>query len=436
MSLQPHALVLATSLVVAAFLSLGEASLLGMSRVRRRQLVEEDHPRIRAVERLLESPQDFVLGEMALRMLAVAAGTVAAALAVVEIGTSRGWPFAATAPATVVVVAVLFLVVGEIFPKALGQRHAERLSLALAPALRVLLVPVRPLAWALRGLAARALAASGKDPEEGAVQLRSEEELKTLISLGTEEGLLAVDEEEMIHSVIEFRETTVQEIMVPRADMTAVPGDATLDQVKDFVIDSAYSRVPVYQGSLDNVVGVLYLRDLLMQLLAGNRATPVKELMRDAFFVPETKRIRDLLKEMQAKRTPFSVVLDEYGVTAGIVTLEDIVEEIVGEITDEDEPSPEPVRRIDDRTAVVDGRTHVADLNAALGLDIPEDGPFDTVGGFVFHELGRLGREGETVNYNGFSMTVEKVTNRRILRVRVAIEPKAPQVEGTPEPGP
>jgi CBS domain containing-hemolysin-like protein len=196
------------------------------------------------------------------------------------------------------------------------------------------------------------------------------------------------------------------------------------------VLDSGFSRIPVYQGTVDNVTGILYAKDLLLHLVEKKASAHVRDLMREAYFVPETKKLDDLLQEMREKRQHMAIVMDEFGGTAGLVTLEDVIEEVVGDIFDEYDLRQEPIRQLDEWTAIVDARTHVADVNDALDVEIPEDQGYDTVAGYVHHTLGRLGKEGEVVHGTGFDMLVEKVSNRRILRVRfVRHKPPGPARE-------
>ena len=398
----------------SAFLSGSEIALFGLSRIRRAQLQEEEHPRIAAVEKLLASPERLLItvlvADTILNMLAAVSITMFAAVVfdsyVVPIATG--------------VAVFLVLTFGEVGPKAFAASNAEAWALAVAPVivgLQRVLWPIVRGYEALNHLMFRSMGERGKKAQQ---VLRSEDEIKTLIALGAEEGVLEEKEEHMLHSVIEFSQTTAREIMVPRIDMTAVPGDAQLDHIKSFVLDSGYSRVPVYQGTVDNVIGVLYVKDLLLHYVEKRGGTvSVRELMREAFFVPESKKLNDLLSDMREKRVHVAIVIDEFGGTAGMLTLEDVIEEIVGDIFDEFDLRTDPVRKLDPSTAVVDARIHVADVNRALDLDIPEGDGYDTVAGYIYYQLGRLGKEGEVVHGPGFDMLVEKVTNRRILRARI-----------------
>jgi CBS domain containing-hemolysin-like protein len=408
--------------VVSGFVAGSEVALIGFSKLRRRQLVEEKHPRIGAVEKLMEKPQRFLITILIVNTLVnILAASVATAIAESIFG-SLGVAIATG------VVTLLMLTFGEITPKAYASAHGEGWALGTAPILLGMMRLLWPLVRAYEKLMDSMFKSMGASGDHGAANFRSEEEIKTLITVGAEEGVLEEKEEDMLHSVIEFGETVAKEIMVPRIDMVAVPGDATVEHIRAFALDSGFSRIPVYQGTVDNVVGILYVKDLLLHLLnKGNPAAHVRDLMHDAFFVPESKKLDDLLTEMREKRMHMAVVIDEFGGTAGLVTLEDVLEEVVGDIFDEYDLRSEPVRQLDDRTAIVDARTHVADVNDALEIEIPEEEGYDTVAGYIYDKLGRLGKEGEVVHGPGFDMVVEKVSNRRILRARV-VKHKSPVV--------
>lgn len=413
-ALVTEAVLILVLVAISAFVSGSEVALVGFSRLRRRQLVEEDHPRIGAVERLMAHPERVLI-----TILIVNTVVNVAAAALVTIFVSAIFDSYVVALSTGIVT-FIFLTFGEVAPKAFAASNTERWALAAAPLILTLQKALWPLVWAYEKLTHAMFRSMGERGREGRAVFRSQEEIKTLISMGAEEGVLEDKEEDMLHSVIEFSETTAREIMVPRIDMTAVPGDATLDHVRAFLLESGFSRIPVYQGTVDNVIGILYVKDVLLHFLEKKSgAAQVRELMREAYFVPESKKLDDLLAEMREKRIHMAVVIDEFGGTAGLVTLEDVIEEVVGDIFDEYDLRHEPIRKLDPWTAVVDARTHVADVNHALDLEIPEEESYDTVAGFVYQSLGRLGKEGEVVHGPGFDLVVEKVTNRRILRARI-----------------
>lgn len=412
-------LVLAGLVLLSALLAGTEAALLSFPRHRRNGAAEPDAAH-RRVEKLLEHPQRIVL-TVALATVALDLGAAAFAALLLAPGLGEGLAGVLVAAAGALVV----LAVAKVLPKAYAAEHAEGWSRAAAAPFGLLCSVLGPLVGVYLGVSSgiAKLAGSG-EAHTGAYA--NEEELKTLITIGAEEGIIEDQEEEMIHSVLEFGDTTAREIMVPRADIVAVPADATIEHVRAFVLDAGYSRLPTYQGSLDNIVGVALAKDMLVALVDGKGATQVRDLMKDPLFVPETTKLDWLLRQMREKRMHLALVVDEFGSLTGLVTLEDLVEEIIGDISDEHDLRTEPIKKLDERTALVDARTHVEDINAALGTEIPEDGPYDTVGGFVFHRLGRLGREGESVREKGTEVVVDKVVNRRILRVKVLRHDAAP----------
>jgi CBS domain containing-hemolysin-like protein len=398
----------------SAFLSGSEIALLSLSRIRRAQLREEARPGIDKVEKLLATPERLLITILVADSLLNVGAAVSITVFTARVFDSYVVPIATGAAV------FLILTFAEVAPKAFAASQAERWALRVAPVLIVLQRILWPIVRGYEALNHFMFRSMGERGRKAAQLLRSEDEIRTLITLGAEEGVFEEKEEHMLHSVIEFSQTTAREIMVPRIDMTAIPGDVKIERIRPAVLDSGFSRIPVYQGTVDNVIGVLYVKDLLLHLVEkGAEDVPVRDLMREAFFVPESKRLDDLLADMREKGVHVAIVIDEFGGTAGMLTLEDVIEEIVGDIFDEYDLRTDPVRKLDPHTAIVDARIHVADANRALDLDIPEGDGYDTVAGYVYYQLGRLGKEGEVVHGPGFDMVVEKVTNRRILRARI-----------------
>jgi putative hemolysin len=236
------------------------------------------------------------------------------------------------------------------------------------------------------------------------------------------EGAVDAEEQEMIENVLDLRERMADEIMTPRTDLIAVDADADLPTVLETIKKAGHSRLPVYQDNIDNVVGLIYAKDLLEEIGKNPQEFRLRDRMRAAYFVPETKPLRALLHEFQEQKLHIAVVLDEYGGTAGIVTLEDILEELVGEIADEYEKTPpESVRKIDENTIEVDARTYVEDLNDEYSLDLPDDEDYDTLGGFVFSRLGYVPKTGESFEYKDLKFTIASAEPRRVKRVRIQI---------------
>jgi len=234
------------------------------------------------------------------------------------------------------------------------------------------------------------------------------------------EGTVDKEEQEMIENVLELTETTADEIMTPRTDTVALEADADLQKVLETIATAGHTRVPVYEGNIDNIIGLVYAKDLLGEIGKEPSDFKLRDRIREAYFVPETKLLRILLHEFQNQKLHIAVVLDEYGGTAGIVTLEDILEELVGEITDEyEEIPPEPIRQIDADTVEVDARTYIDDLNDEFELNLPEEEDYDTIGGFVFSRLGYIPKNDETFEYESLKFTITAAEARRIKRIKI-----------------
>lgn len=261
-------------------------------------------------------------------------------------------------------------------------------------------------------------------PPVGGMRAAVDEEIRAVVGQAEREGALERDAREMVERAIEMRSREVSKIMTPRTDMITVPITATLEQARQLVNEGAHSRVPVHGENRDDIVGILYVRDLLPKLGADNgQPMTVDHIMRNPYFVPETKSVPALLQEFQRHHVQIAIVLDEYGGVSGLVTIEDILEEIVGEIADEyDEAPPELIQAIEQNIVEVDARAHIDELNDRLGLHLPEDGDFDTIGGFVFSYLGRLPRTGEQFEYGNVRFTMLAVGKRRIDRLKLELE--------------
>ncbi len=252
--------------------------------------------------------------------------------------------------------------------------------------------------------------------------VQSEEELRKLIDDGERQGVIEEEEHEMFRSILKFGDTIAREVMVPRIEMLCIREDAPFEQVLNFISEDGHSRIPVYRESIDNIVGVLYVKDLIRLLFADKNNFNVSNMMRPPFFIPETKRISELLREFQHKKVHLAIVVDEYGGTAGLVTIEDLLEELVGEIEDEYDTASEDMLVVDeqDKQAVsVDGRLEIDQLEEYFQIPLKED-DYETVGGLIFNLLERIPFQGEQITFKGLQFTVEKVDERRIHRVKIA----------------
>jgi len=326
---------------------------------------------------------------------------------------------------TYLVVFVISLAIFSVFsmaiPHAWAKYAGEKLISRTYGLLLVFAILATPILYVLQlydGVVRRLAGVPPATPEEQ--QEERQEEFLEDLELHRMEGAVDAEEQEMIENVLELRESTAGEIMTPRTDLAAVAVDADLPTVLETIHKVGHSRIPVYEQNIDNIVGLIYAKDLLAEIGRNAQDFRVRDRMREVYFVPETKPLRALLHEFQNQKLHLAVVLDEYGGTAGIVTLEDIMEELVGPIADEYEKTPpESVRKIDESTVEVDARMYVDDLNDEYALNLPEDEDYDTVGGFVFSRLGYIPKTGEYFDYDNLKFTIASAESRRVKRVRI-----------------
>lgn len=317
----------------------------------------------------------------------------------------------------------LVLIVGIVWiSRATARVYSEEFLSRTWPLWKMLAVLVTPLGWGAHFLDVLLHRIAGR-VQHDEVDERIEEEIRTIVSEGHREGLLEEEAREMIEGVIDLGEADVSDIMTPRTDMHMLSINLDWDALIAAAIDSGHTRVPVYEKNRDDIIGILYTKDLLPELATGDAdsRTPMRELLRKPVFVPETKPVNDLLQMFQKMRTHIAVVLDEYGGVTGLVTIEDVLEEIVGEIIDEyDEEVVEEIHQIDDNTCEALGKTRIDEINERLGIELPEDGDFTTIGGFVFSELGRVPLSGESLTWQEqVKIQVLEASKRRIERVRI-----------------
>lgn len=396
---------------LSAFLALAETSLVRMSRAKAMALEAEGRRGAGVLVGLVRHPEKFL---NPILLLVLVCQLVAATL----VGVISDHVFGAlgVAVATAFEVVVIF-VLGEAAPKNWAVRHPERAALWAAPVVQgvIRFPPVRVLAGLLIGISNLILPGS----KGGRTHFLSERELLAMTDMAVEEDVIEGEERALIRSIIEFGDTVAREVMVPRPDMVAVTGRDRVADVIEVAMAAGYSRIPVYENGIDDVVGVVYTKDLMRADRDGKEHLVVRELVREAHFVPETKAVADLMREMQVDKFHMAIVVDEYGGTAGLVTLEDLIEELVGEIVDEfdvEEPAIEPLANGEYR---VNARMPIGEANELLHADLPV-GDWDTVGGLVYNLLGHIPTEGEAIDCDGHRLVAEKVQGRRIGRVRIS----------------
>ena len=395
--------------LVAGFLAMAQTAFDRIGRAKAHHLVQEKRGGAERLLKIIENPAPF-LNVVVLLMLVcqITAAVLATGLAI------DAFSGAGEVVAAVVVTLVLF-VIAVLPPKALALQHTDRAALVAARPVYVLGRLLRPLnkMLVLASNAVMVLLPGRRMPQGPFI---TEEELRQLVNVAEEEEEIEEEERELIHSVFEFNDTIVREVMVPRPDMIVVKSEATLDEALETIIKAGYSRIPIYEGDTDNIIGVLYAKDLLKRSTEDNGTTKAGTLGRAPLFVPEQKKLADLLREMQQHHVHMAIVVDEYGGTAGLVTIEDLVEEIVGEIVDEYDQEEPLVEPLGNGVMRVDAKLPIDEVNELLHADLPHD-EWDTVGGLVYGLTGRVPVPGETVRLGDLEFQTERVSGRRILKV-------------------
>lgn len=316
-------------------------------------------------------------------------------------------------------ITVLSIVFGELAPKTLAIQRSVRTALAISTPLRIFFIVFRPIIWVLNKFANFILRMFGINAYQGETH-HSSEELQYLLEQGKETGAIDSNEHELIQNVFEFNERVVKNIMVPRTKISGVDINTAKDELLEILITEGYSRIPVYDDVIDKIVGIVHAKDVL-PLLARNEGIILKDIIRKPYFIPETKKINDLMAELQQKRIQIAIVLDEFGGTAGMVTLEDIVEELVGEIQDEYDEEKPIVERVNDREFIVNALAPIYDVNSHLPHDLPEDGDYDTVSGWLGDIFGKIPDVGEQKESNGYNITVLKKSDQNIESVKLEL---------------
>ena len=401
---------MAILLAFSSLYSMAETAVMALSRARARQLAERGTPRGKLIEQMVEAP-NRVLGTVLVgnNLANIAASAIATALFLRAFGQSG-------VTIATLVMTVVILLVSEITPKTYAAHNPDIVAVRLVRFLEGSARLFTPVVRVLTAVGVSVIRMAGGKAEGG--KFVTEEEIRTLVDVGEEQGLLEAEEREMIQGIFELGDTVVREVMVPRIDIDAVHDDATLEDAWRLVIHSGHSRIPVYHATIDDIVGVIYARDILAFVKERPPETRVAELMRPAYYVPETKKVDEMLADFRRARTHMAVVLDEYGGTAGLVTIEDLLEEIVGEIQDEYDREDAPVRQTARDLLEADGRVTVDELREHWEIPLPDE-DVDTLGGLVLHLLGRAPVEGEKLRYDGLEFTVATVVGRRVKRLQI-----------------
>jgi putative hemolysin len=415
-------------ILLNAFFVGAEYGLVTSRRTRIMELEHEGNRGARAVLRITSDPPRFIS--------AMQLGVTISSLAIGALGeqvlSQRFDAVMASFLAVVLallVVTYLHVVIGELVPKGIALGHPERTALAVSAPVRAFFVVFKPLIWLLQESTAVLLRSLGLQPPGAEHEAHSEAELRMLLSSSAEQGEIEHEEQEMLYKVFDFADKEVSDVMVPRPEVVAISIALPAEEALKAVLESPYTRYPVYRESLDDIVGVLHIRDLIEAMHdRGIVAVDMESLVRPAYMVPETKDLGALLTEFRRTNQHMAIVIDEYGSMEGIVTLEDLLEEIVGEIEDEFDLPDETVERIDDDTIRIDGTFPIDDFNEEFDCGLPDE-DYHTIAGFVFGELGRTAAPGDEVRHDGMVFRVDSVEGQRIDRLTVTFQPWQRRVE-------
>jgi putative hemolysin len=405
--------------VVSALASATETALTSIGRLRVRFLAEQGSKAAAILQRLRADPNRFLSTVLFTNTLALIVASTSTTLLTDALFVSWGVPGELHLGFALVVsfmLSVVLLIAAEVTPKTLAIRYAERVALAAAGPVDRLASVLGPVLWAVT-IVSRALTGG----HAARAPYLTEQELLTLLHVSEEQGVIEEQEHQMIHGIIEIGDKTVREIMVPRTDIIGVEKKASLKEIVKVFKEHRHTRLPVFDGDIDHVVGLMHTKDLLLYYtLTTNQEFDIEKILRPIKFIPEQKKVDELLHEMRTEKVHMMIVLDEYGGTAGLVSLEDVIEEIVGEIRDEyDSAEEEQLVVLNEHEARVDARFPLEELNSRLGLAIEESGDYDSVGGYVHAQLGKIASAGDSFKGGRATWTVEKVKGRRIEWVKL-----------------
>jgi putative hemolysin len=393
------------------FASLADCAIRSLTRAKLKRLSERSSSAAARIQQVVDRPDEFLASAALLKLASLLAATV---IGTAVLGEARPdlpvW-------AVWMIVVVIATIAGWIVPRAVAARWSERIALAVLGPLQILTLLISPVGTVVVVATSKLsrLLGAREDPEG---QLVTSDELKEMVAASEEEGFIEERERTMIDNILSLEDVSVREIMVPRPDIVAVSTTATVREAVDTFSREGYSRLPVYGETIDDIVGILYGKDLFSLLLGGRLTDTVGGFARPVYFVPESKKSDDLLRELQIQRVHIAVVVDEYGGTAGLVTIEDLLEEIVGEIQDEFDTEEQKIVTDGDDAALVDGSASIDDVNEVLGLKLTTE-EVDSVGGFIYEKLGRVPIVGDTVEVEGATLTVIAAHRRRVTRVRI-----------------
>lgn len=399
-------------ILISAFLSASETALLSLSKIRLRHMVEEEVKGAYLVQGLLDDSSKVVITILIGDNISNVAATALGAKLAIE------WYGYGALPVTIAVMAIIVIIFGEMIPKTMASQHSEPVSLFVARPINAVKVLLTPIVFLFQKASSLLILILGGNPKKTGPAI-TEEDLKTLVDVGSEEGVLEVGEKEMLFNVFEFGDLQVKDVMVQRIDIVALDARSTYQEVVDVILSEQFSRLPVYKEDIDDIIGILNVKDLIFLSDDEKKDFNLENIVRDVYFTYEFKKIIDLFKELKKERTHMAIVLDEYGGTVGIATIEDLLEEIVGEIGDEyDDEETVDIEVIKEDEYIVTGSFRLDELNEEIGTTI-ESEEFDSVGGYLIGVLGTFPENGQVIESEGIRFIVEEVDKNRIKKVRI-----------------
>ncbi len=402
-------------LLISAFFSSSETAITSISIAKIRQLKEDDKESAEILKRMKRKTNEIVASIVIGNNIANTAATAILTELIVQRFVSKNSTLVAT-----VIMTISILIIGEITPKSYASQNPVKVAVKVAKPLELIATAFKPMLVILTKTTNVIIKLLGGDIVTNSPFV-TEEEIRSLVDVGEEEGTIRHKDKEMIEGIFEINDIDVTEVMVPRIDVIATSDKTTLREVLDQIITYGHSRIPVYKNTIDNIIGILYAKDMLAFSSLKDKSFDEKsiiELMRPAYYVPETKKVNQLLRELQQQKVHIAIVLDEYGGTEGLVTIEDILEEIVGDILDEYDNEVDLIEKIDENIFLVKADVSLEEINEIFRANLPKD-EFDSLGGFVFGYLGRVPIKGDVVTYEDLQMTVMELDNRRIVAIQV-----------------
>ena len=403
----------------SAFFSSSETALTSINKIKLRHLKESGNKKALLVEKLLENPKDLIgsilIGNNIVNIGASAIATVLTTRLVIDTPYESSGVAIATGVMTIFV-----LIFGEITPKSFAQQYSEQISLLIARPISIIVFMLKPFSFIFSKISSVFIKLFGGNPDK-IDPFITEEELRTLVDVSEEEGIIEENEKDMLFNVFDFGDQQVKDIMVQRVDIISIASTVTYRELLNSIREYQFSRVPIYENNLDNIIGILNVKDLILLDDYNKKNFDVKNILRDASYTFEFKKIIDLFSEMKLSRCHISIVLDEYGGTAGLVTIEDIIEEIFGEIDDEYDDLTEYIKKVSENEYIVCGNTKINLINEELNLFINSE-KFESIGGYIIESLDRIPLEGEIVDCENFSITVKTLNKNSIKKIKLTLQ--------------